>query len=73
MKPAPPVVNKFAPQPQPPPCIASLNSLYTFWNNGEFGFGCLCYFITMLLIIYDDIVLMHYLRKRITNYKAIKN
>ena len=50
-----------------------LNSLYTFWNNDEFGFGCLCYFITMLLIIYDDIVLMHYLRKRITNYKAIKN
>ena len=50
-----------------------LNSLYNFWNDGEFGIGCSIYSITMLFIIYDDIVLMHYLRKRITNYKQIKN
>jgi len=49
-----------------------LNSLYTFWINDTFGIGCYIYSITMLLIIYDDIVLMHYLRKRITNYKRLK-
>ena len=48
-------------------------SLYNFWLIDDFGVGCWTYSIVMGLIVYDDIVLMHYLRKRITSYKYIKN